>query len=317
MASTTAIIVSYNQVRFLSQALDSVAAQTRPPDEIIIVDDASTDGSVGVIERWARTSVPRPILRLHHRNTGPTRSFNEALRLASCEYVAPLAADDLWEPNKLAREIAWLDAADPSVCAVYGDVPVIDENGVIVLESFLDQHGAPKPRPSGQLLEALLDGNFIPGPSVLMRRQHAVAVGLVDESLHHEDYDFWLRLAARYNVGYIEAPTGAYRMLQTSLVRRIGREMLEDDVISLAKLAAMRVEPRRKILRRLKETALDTYRRGTPGSRKALHLWLRNDHSPTALAIRVLTLSGLLPWHVIEPMDALRQAVLATRRPTG
>ena len=313
MPSVTAIVVSYNQQKFVRQALDSVGAQTRRPDELIILDDASNDGSAEVIRQWAAGSDLRPILRLHDRNRGPTSTFEEGMQLASGDYVAALAADDLWEPDKLAVASAHLEAAEPDVCAVYSDVPIIDENGARLFDSFLDEHHAPTPRPSGRILEAMLDGNFIPGPGVLFRREHASAVGMLDESLRYEDFDFWLRLTSRFQVLYIDQPTGAYRLLGSSLVRRIRQQMREDDVVSFAKLAAMGVEPREKIRRRLRDAAVEVYRRGTPQSGSALRIWLSHDHGPEALAVAAVTFGGRVPWRFLTPLNRIRRAVVPVR----
>ncbi|NCC37254.1 MAG: glycosyltransferase family 2 protein, partial [Chloroflexia bacterium] len=89
------IIPVYNGERFLAEAIQSVLDQTLPPDEIIVVDDGSTDGSAAVVDRLASTS-SLPMRYVYQQNQGPAAVRNHGVQVALGAYIAFLNADDIW-----------------------------------------------------------------------------------------------------------------------------------------------------------------------------------------------------------------------------
>jgi glycosyltransferase involved in cell wall biosynthesis len=115
------IVIVYNGEKFLAEAIASVLAQSLVDWELLVVDDGSTDTSYQIAQRFAQTS-PDKIRSLRHadgQNHGMSATRNLGLSHASGEYIAFLDADDVWLPNKLASQVAILDA-QPSVGATYG-----------------------------------------------------------------------------------------------------------------------------------------------------------------------------------------------------
>ena len=112
------ILPVYNGARFLAEALRSVLAQTLPPDEIIVVDDGSTDGTAQVIAEASAASTV-PIRAVYQENQGPAAARNRGLSLAQGELLAFQDADDLWSVNKLALQVALLQRY-PQAHAVIG-----------------------------------------------------------------------------------------------------------------------------------------------------------------------------------------------------
>jgi glycosyltransferase involved in cell wall biosynthesis len=115
------IIIVYNGAEFLGEAIESVLVQSFADWELLIVDDGSTDSSCEIAQRFAQT-FPGTIRSLCHadgRNHGMSATRNLGLSHASGDYLAFLDADDVWLPNKLAAQVAILDA-QPSVGATYG-----------------------------------------------------------------------------------------------------------------------------------------------------------------------------------------------------
>ncbi|GAB4438348.1 MAG: glycosyltransferase family A protein [Anaerolineae bacterium] len=102
--SVSVIIPVYNGEQYLAEAIDSVLAQTRPPGEIIVVDDGSTDGSAEVVAAYGE-----PVRYLRQANQGPSSARNFGVEQAKGELLAWLDQDDLWEPDKLERQIAYLE----------------------------------------------------------------------------------------------------------------------------------------------------------------------------------------------------------------
>jgi glycosyltransferase involved in cell wall biosynthesis len=127
----------HNGARFLQPQVDSILSQLRPGDELLVVDDASTDDSPALLE-----SMRDAHLRLYHndKNLGVVRSFEKALRGASGDIIFLSDHDDIWLPGKVASSLA-VFAAHPDVTMVVTDAKLIDEHGKVTKESFFAERG--------------------------------------------------------------------------------------------------------------------------------------------------------------------------------
>ena len=105
----TAIIPTYNRVAHLERAIVSVVAQTQPCNELIVVDDGSTDGTVAIVEQLA-ASANIPIRLLRQENRGAAAARNSGIRMAKGRLLAFLDSDDWWLPHKLALQTAAMRA---------------------------------------------------------------------------------------------------------------------------------------------------------------------------------------------------------------
>lgn len=227
------IVPSYNKAPFVEATLDSIANQTYPQLEIVIVDDASSDDSVERIRAWSTRS-KRPVqLSVHATNKGVCATLNDGLRVAQGEFVAALAADDLYLPHKIASHVALLRSY-PTASMVYGDARMEDVGGRV-----LAPH-APGRNRSGDLFMELLAGNFITAAAVTMRGSSLDSVGLYDESLPYEDYDMWLRMAKVGEIVCSGTVDAVYLDAPGSLSKRLGRNL---DVGHLQMLAKYRADP--------------------------------------------------------------------------
>ena len=145
----------------------------------------------------------------------------EALALSKGEFISMVATDDIWEPNKIAVQLAAMRAASDDVAVVYSDASQIDEQSVRLPLDFMGHHRPGFAAPSGDVFPALADGNFIPAMATLIRTSAIAAVGGYDERLTYEDYDMWLRLAARFHFMFVLAALARYRHVATSMVRTV------------------------------------------------------------------------------------------------
>lgn len=207
--TVTIWIPSYNHGRFLREALDSALAQTFDDFEVIVVDDGSTDDSLAVAESYAARHPEKVRVYTHpgRRNLGISATSNFAFRQSRGRYVSGLASDDVLLPEKLERQVAYLDA-NPELGWAYSLVEVIDEDG--------------RPHPGyGRLgrdvtrdpdpVESLILHNSIPAISVLMRRSLVEAVGEHDPALVYSDWDFWVRMMAHGRAGFLPVPLVKHR----------------------------------------------------------------------------------------------------------
>ncbi len=107
----SALIATYNYARYLPQCLGRVLNQTRPPDEIVVVDDGSTDGTPELMKQFPE------VRYVYQQNAGKAAAFGRALSLSSGEIVCHLDADDYWEPDKLARVLHCLEKIPASAAS--------------------------------------------------------------------------------------------------------------------------------------------------------------------------------------------------------
>ena len=121
MARISAVITSYNSEKYLCDAIASVLDQSRPVDEVILVDDGSTDGSV----ETARAFAGDLVRIITQANRGPGGARNRGIEAATGDYLAFLDADDLWQREKTAIQLAMLEA-DPGLGLASGDRDWID-----------------------------------------------------------------------------------------------------------------------------------------------------------------------------------------------
>lgn len=204
----SALVVTYNHGRYVAEAIESIYAQTYDDYELIVVDDGSTDDTAERMRRWPRVSY-------HYQpNQGPNAALNRALDLARGEYVAFLAADDAWMPDRLARQVPILDA-NPSVGLVYADALVADQDG-----RALCRFNQVYPAHSGDVAAELFARYcFISSQTLLIRRSCFERLGGFWGPAAISDYLKWIEIAIYYGVAYVDAPLGMYRRHQGNLTR--------------------------------------------------------------------------------------------------
>lgn len=129
MPLVTVYVTCYNQERYIVETLESVRAQTYPNMELIVCDDCSTDGSREIIRRWLTDRWPEARFIQHERNTGICRSLNEIIRASRGTYLAGIAGDDLWRPEKTAWQVEIMESMPNRVGVLYSDAHLIDETG--------------------------------------------------------------------------------------------------------------------------------------------------------------------------------------------
>ena len=217
--AVTVIALCFNHARFLHECLNSIAAQSEQNFQLIVTDDCSRDDSASLIEAWLNSHRPDAIFIRHTENAGLCKTLNEALSHARGEFIGMIATDDVWEPDKLERQLAMMRLQSAKVAVVYSDAARIDEVGQPIEKNFIEAHSPGCKRPSGQIFAELADRNFIPAMATLIRRQALVEVGGYDERLTYEDYDMWLRMSVEYDFVYCPAVVARYRIVANSIVR--------------------------------------------------------------------------------------------------
>jgi glycosyltransferase involved in cell wall biosynthesis len=190
------VIPAFNSAGTIARALDSAVSQSRPPDQILVVDDHSSDDTAEIVATFARQGVEL-IRPPHHRGAGGAR--NAGVQKASGDLIAFLDSDDEWLPGKLEKQVALIES-DARLSFVACGSNLISVDGTDLGDLY---HGQPIV-PGDYAWKALLACNFIATPAVLVWRHHLIALGGFDESMKiGEDQDLWIRLALRGSLGYV------------------------------------------------------------------------------------------------------------------
>lgn len=220
-------VASYNYERYLDECLESVLSQEGVDLEVIVVDDASSDGTVAAVERFAARDSRLTLLR-HERNRGHIVTFNDGLRAASGEYVLKLDADDLLAPGALARAAAVMEER-PGVGFVYGR-PHHFEGSPPRLAAE-EATGCVVWAGRDWLAERCRTArNCISNPEALVRRSLLEQHGYCDARLPHtSDFEMWMRLAAVSDVARLEGSVqGLYRVHRASMQRTVNAGAISD-----------------------------------------------------------------------------------------
>lgn len=203
-------IPSYNQKAYLRQAIDSVLAQTRPADQIIVVDDASTDGSQDLIRGYASRYPSLFTMVFHHRNRGIAATRNDALEAVRCDLVTYVDGDDIIEPRKLAWESDMLDRSTRAQI-------VFSNHGYMSGEGRRRHRVWAKTEqpPQGDVFVDTVTRRY---PENTLFRNELLPVQCLrkvhgfDSSLSmYEDYDLRIRLTKRYRTAYCPEVNGWVR----------------------------------------------------------------------------------------------------------
>ncbi len=207
------LIPAYNSADTIASCLASVAQQTYAPQEIIVVDDASTDDTLAVIADWERHNPTLPLRILAQpTNGGPAAARNAGIQAAGCDWIAFLDADDAWLPYRLAVQ-------EPLVRA-HPDAIMFCAATMALQESSPPPIAPPATTdpPRTLALRELLAHNPVATSTVLAKRETLLALDGFDTSFRGpEDYDLWLRMVAAGRCLHLPIPLSRYRMTIGSL----------------------------------------------------------------------------------------------------
>jgi glycosyltransferase involved in cell wall biosynthesis len=164
------LVTTFNHAPFVRECLDSLTTQSFRDFEIIITDDASSDGTPDLIQAWLdETGSPARFLR-NHTNRGICANRNTALSFAGGEFICSLSGDDAYEPERIARQVECFAHQPADTAVVYSDMRMIDAFGRSLHLSYLDYGLGSEKAPENDVFDRLLMGNFMPAPAAMIRR---------------------------------------------------------------------------------------------------------------------------------------------------
>jgi glycosyltransferase involved in cell wall biosynthesis len=178
----TLVVPNYNHARYLQESLGSIAAQTRAPDRVLIVDDASTDDSVSIISRFIAERRGWELIQ-HKENRGVVRRQNETLAAVTTEWIGFLGADDVLQPTYLEKALAEA-ARHPEVGLICACSEIIGLSERRMLRPMMLPARSSTVLAPADVRKILLAGdNYFPGMVSLFRRKATLSLGGFDENL--------------------------------------------------------------------------------------------------------------------------------------
>lgn len=205
LPTVSIIIPTFNRAHYIGDAINSILAQTYSSWELLIVDNGSTDNTEAVVRSFEKTDSRVHYIREDRK--GVSRARNTALERALGRYIAFLDDDDLYLPEKLKIQKEYLDA-HPKVDFVYGQIEIINTRGELL---WVD------PKKPVLTFTDLFEESGIRIQSVMCRKSCFDSLGGFDETLTMgEDYDLWLRIAAKHRFEYLAVPFVRMRFHDTN-----------------------------------------------------------------------------------------------------
>jgi alpha-1,3-rhamnosyltransferase len=223
--TTTKVTVwlpSYNHAPYLPAAIESVLGQTLSDWELVVVDDGSADGSLQIAERYASAHPEQITVLTHprHENRGVEASASLAISRSRGSFLTGLASDDVLYPKTLQRQVDYLER-HAGVGFVYGYAEPIDDAGQRIASRR--RLGIDLTR-EGRTLERLVQTNTIPSMTAMLRRECLEQAGSHDSSVVYSDWEFFVRAAAHWCVGFIDCTLAGYRFHTTNVSLNVTRE---------------------------------------------------------------------------------------------
>ncbi|OQX86413.1 MAG: hypothetical protein B6D55_06150 [Candidatus Omnitrophica bacterium 4484_70.2] len=195
--TVSVIITTFNRPIFLEKALKSVVNQTYKNIEIIIIDDGSTIDNYKIVKKFYKEKIRINYLKLK-KNSGAPYARNFGIKVSNGKYICFLDDDDEWLPEKLQKQIEKFKNIPENVALLYTGGYIKNAKGEII-ETF-------RPAREGKVLKFLLEENFIPFSSVMIKKKCFQNTGMFDTKLYScQDWDLWIRISSKhYEIDFVE-----------------------------------------------------------------------------------------------------------------
>lgn len=213
--SISVVIPAYNREGTIKKCLDSIKKQTRPVDEVIVVDDCSTDGTLKVLEDYSGLNLK--IISLE-KNSGAQVARNTGAMAAGSEWIAFLDSDDEWAPDKTRLQLEMLEGGDYDAVFSPG---IKRENGKESIAWTWSQEKS--------LYEDLVSGDaYVMFQSLVISKEAFERIGKLDESIKmYQEFDNAMNMSRKLKVGYLDFPAFSYELSDNSI--SVDKQKIKND----------------------------------------------------------------------------------------
>jgi glycosyltransferase involved in cell wall biosynthesis len=260
----------YNSQNYIFNTLESIKNQSYENMELLLINDCSPDNSQEVVDNWLaihRNRFTNVVQIVNPVNRGLAYSCKELEKVANGVFFSKLDSDDIILPGKIEKQVEFL-LGHPDTAMVYSNTMLIDEKGNLLSEDYFARQNfatvVNNIGPSGLVFQQLLIEDFIPNPSVLIRKTNLDLAGGYDETLFNEDWDLWLRMAKTHPIGFMEGCFSQYRIHSESMMRKSSSlvKVYASSIKALLKHAHISEEADKVIARHLFTYSVGMYRYG-------------------------------------------------------
>jgi glycosyltransferase involved in cell wall biosynthesis len=218
MKRVSVIVPAFNRSDLTVRTIKSILDQRYENIEVLVVDDGSTDDTAKKLEQFGSS-----IIYLYKINGGACSARNLGIKNATGDYLAFIDCDDIYYDDKVSKCVEYLEKR-PSFGFVQTAIHLIDDDDKVVGSFSPSSKMA-----TGWIAEKLILGDFISNPTVIARKECFDNVGLFDESIFMPaDWDMWLRMAEKYQAGYINEPLSGYRITNGYTIAHLQTNLKEE-----------------------------------------------------------------------------------------
>jgi glycosyltransferase involved in cell wall biosynthesis len=218
------VVPSYNHEKYIQETIESIVNQTYDNIELIVIDDGSKDNSPQIIQKLSQKY---GFEFIHRPNKGLSATLNEGIKLSKGKYWSVCASDDVLTHDKIDRQVRFMEN-NPDYGMCYGKVVLFNEKGLNTPLNIKYSRG-------GWIFDDLIKGRFwIPAVSNLIKKDVFLDVGYYDEELWVEDWDMWVRISHKYQIGFINEYIAKYRQHGSNISKQ-GWKLYEAKKDSLLK----------------------------------------------------------------------------------
>ncbi len=259
---------TYNGERYLREQLQSIAQQTRLPDELVICDDCSVDLTPEIVSEFSR-SVPFPVRFIrNHKNLGSTKNFEQAIALCEGELIALCDQDDVWLPEKLARQAALMEH-NSSLGGVFSDAEVIDERSQAIGSRLWAGIGftpvEQRQFSAGKGAHILIKKNVVTGATFMVRADLQSIFTPIPNIWVHDGWMAWM-IIVYSRLALIDVPLVRYRLHPNQQVGVKGLAPLEHLSFRERLESGKHTEPAKHLIVARELEVLDRRLRATDGT---------------------------------------------------
>lgn len=210
------IMPVYNGQKFISKSIESVLAQSYKNWELIIINDGSTDMTEEVVIKFQ--NLTNKIKYFYKANEGQVKATNFGILKSNGEYISFLDSDDLWEPDKLKKQVNFI-SQNKNIDFLYSKYNSIDENGNVLFTNI--SHDCINHYMN------LLKRCYIGRLTVIVKKSILIELNLFDESLHStDDWDMWIRISNKFKLSFLDEVIASYRIHPQSMSKNSYNQLL-------------------------------------------------------------------------------------------
>ena len=215
----TVAMICYNQENYIAQTIESIISQNYPLLQLVIADDASKDGTVAILRKYEKKYPEIIQIIAHKKNLGINANIDSLFQYIKGRYVCLLGGDDYFLPDKLLKQVAFMEQ-NPDIIMSYHDVQVCDSQGN-VLYNYNNPYYGNRPY-SGDIARLLVEKRcFIPALSTMVRTNMASDIRYRIDLPPCADWMYFIELAAKSKVGYLDEQLGCYRRHSGNITNRV------------------------------------------------------------------------------------------------